>query len=296
MNFQRYTEEDGAVVFPYLVKSDKRMCEYTPVTFSTWMPEFDIEYCVEDAVLYLRSRNLGGIMCYWFPMRMEGRCGEKEIRRLLEFRNEQETSFCFLTEEETEFLTEKFGAVGKGYEEDFSDYLYAAEEMRSFPGRKFSKKRNHLHQYVKAYGEPVFCEITEENISAVEAFYRSFSSERAPEEGFEEMEHRAVEDTLRNFFALSLVGGFLRVGESIVGFSIGEYKGDTLYVHIEKADISYRGAYATLVKCFAQRFAGGVVYVNREEDMGEEGLRRSKQSFFPLELVRKYSITIPSHK
>ncbi len=296
MKFQRYTKEDAAVVFPYLMNTDKRACEYTPVTFSTWMPEFDIEFCIEDDVLYLRSKNVDGVMGYWLPIRRDGGCDRQDILRLLEYCGGQETRFCFLSERETVHLTEEFGAYDKSYEEAFCDYLYLAEEMRTFPGRKFGKKRNHLHQYVKAYGEPVFCEITAENIREVESFYRSFASERVPQEGFEEMEHRAVLDTLRDFFYLSLVGGFLRIGENIVGFSVGEYKGDTLFVHVEKADISYRGVYATLVKCFAERFAREVTYVNREEDMGEEGLRRSKLSFFPVEFVKKYSIFIPGQR
>ena len=90
-----------------------------------------------------------------------------------------------------------------------------------------------------------------------------------------------------------LVGGMLLVDEQIVGFSLGEVVGDTLFTHIEKADRDYLGCYQMLVSQFAQQFAtGGVEFINREDDAGDLGLRTSKLSYHPVALLEKYTVTV----
>ena len=75
----------------------------------------------------------------------------------------------------------------------------------------------------------------------------------------------------------------------VYGFAIGEVIGDTLYDHVEKADSSVIGAYQTLVNCYAVANRH-VKYMNREEDCGVEGLRRSKISYRPCALLKKYTV------
>jgi RimJ/RimL family protein N-acetyltransferase len=96
-----------------------------------------------------------------------------------------------------------------------------------------------------------------------------------------------------NMLSLGQVGGFLSVDGKIVGASIGEVSGDTLVVHIEKADTAYNGAYPTLASEFAKAFASdGVTFINREEDCGDEGLRISKMQYHPVEIREKIVVTV----
>ena len=99
---------------------------------------------------------------------------------------------------------------------------------------------------------------------------------------------------LENYKKYNMLGGVLRVNGKIIGYSIGEIIGDTLFDHIEKADISYHGAYQMLTNSFLKEFAAdeSVKYVNREEDCGDEGLRKSKLSYHPVELIEKNTIII----
>ena len=91
----------------------------------------------------------------------------------------------------------------------------------------------------------------------------------------------------------ALLGGVLLVEGRIVGFSLGEIIGDTLFTHIEKADRDYEGCYQMLVAQFAQQFAGeGVAFINREDDTGDLGLRTSKLSYHPVALLEKYTVTV----
>ena len=80
----------------------------------------------------------------------------------------------------------------------------------------------------------------------------------------------------------------------VAGFSAGEIVGDTLIIHIEKADIAYEGIYQVLVNEYAKCFVTpDVRYINREEDVGDEGMRRSKESYHPVRLLEKYLVRIP---
>ena len=91
-----------------------------------------------------------------------------------------------------------------------------------------------------------------------------------------------------------MLGGVLRVNGKIIAYSIGEITGDTLFCHVEKADISYHGAYQMLTNQFLRKYADNdeVKFVNREEDCGDEGLRRSKLSYNPVELLVKNTVYI----
>ena len=108
-------------------------------------------------------------------------------------------------------------------------------------------------------------------------------------------EEGCVREFLRDFAAYAPLAGLLRVNGRVAGFSAGEIVGDTLIIHIEKADIAYEGVYQALVNEYAKCFVTpGVRYINREEDAGDEGLRRSKESYHPVRLLEKYLVQIPA--
>ena len=110
---------------------------------------------------------------------------------------------------------------------------------------------------------------------------------------FEQEENKKVIEVLDNFDTYGMLGGYLIADGKIVGFSINEIVGDTLYTHIEKADRQYKGAYQMLVNQAAITFAvDEVSFINREEDMGDLGLRTSKKSYHPIELLKKYTIEV----
>ena len=101
-------------------------------------------------------------------------------------------------------------------------------------------------------------------------------------------------EVLENHKKYNMLGGYLEVDGKTIGYSFGEIIGDTLFVHIEKADVSYHGAYQMLTNSFLREFAAGdsVKYVNREEDCGDEGLRKSKLSYHPVELIEKTTVKV----
>ena len=91
---------------------------------------------------------------------------------------------------------------------------------------------------------------------------------------------------------MQLKGGIIRIGGKVAAFTIGDkLNNNTFCVHIEKADTRYSGIYAGINNCFAKDAAVGYKYINREEDLGIEGLRKAKQSYHPAFLLKKYTVT-----
>ena len=101
-----------------------------------------------------------------------------------------------------------------------------------------------------------------------------------------------MQEVLEHLDQYGLVGGVLRADGAIVGFTLGEVLRDTLYIHIEKADRDYPGAYQMLCRQFCTAYADGLAYVNREEDMGDLVLRKAKRDLHPVTQLKKYTVEV----
>ena len=164
-------------------------------------------------------------------------------------------------------------------------------DLSTFKGKKFNGQRNHINKFKSLHPDYSFVEITKDNLNDIKEFFKKFTDLREMN-GTETEESQKVLEVLDNFEIYKLTGYALKVGENIVAFSMGEVIGDVLFVHIEKADISYRGAYQMTVKEFASRFENMATLINREDDSGDMGLRTSKLSYQPCEILDKYTVEI----
>lgn len=170
------------------------------------------------------------------------------------------------------------------------DYIYRVEDLANLSGKKYHSKRNHCSYFEKNFNwsyEPMT------QASAAECMQFSHlwidENERQAEEGADR-ELEAISRSLDHFEELGFVGGLLRADDRIVAYTFGEPINDTTFdTHIEKADASVRGAYPMINREFARHGISDYIYVNREEDMGIEGLRRAKESYHPVELLKKYT-------
>jgi hypothetical protein len=182
---------------------------------------------------------------------------------------------------------------------DSFDYLYAAETFLSFPGRHLAGQRNHVRRFWREHPDAAFQPLTQEDIPSAIEFVKKFLQFRANNETvstLESEEGKRSMELLQNMDALQMNGGCLKDNGKILAVSAGEIIGDTLYVHIEKADTRHTGIYQAMSQAFAQyMLRPDVLYINREDDAGDEGLRRSKLSYRPLELLKKSSVIVKGY-
>ena len=176
------------------------------------------------------------------------------------------------------------------------DYLYESERMITLSGKKLSAKRNHINRFRMDNPGWSYEPITRDNIADAHRMSQEWCLKagcRDDEELFDES--CAVEQAFRHFFDLQLSGGLLRVQGRTVAFSIGEPLNDETYIiHIEKAFQDVQGAYQMINQLFAQANCSGYRYINREDDAGDEGLRKAKLSYDPVLLLEKSSAELIS--
>lgn len=171
---------------------------------------------------------------------------------------------------------------------DNADYIYSVEKLCELPGRHLSSKRNHIKHFERN-GEWELVPVTEDTEAArafVDEFYREKNDpELADEAG-------AIEEMFNNYEALGFIGGLLCQKGEPVAFTAGTKLDNEVFdTHFEKALPGVEGAYTMINREFARlvhELFPEILYFNREEDMGIEGLRRAKESYHPDILLMKY--------
>ena len=168
-----------------------------------------------------------------------------------------------------------------------SDYIYLSTDLATLAGRKYQPKRNFINRFVSRYSYR-FEGISAANIDHCRALNSRWCDQR--KELCDRGEQRALHRALDNFSTLPLEGWILYVDDIPCAFAIGSaVNHDTFCIHIEKVDTTFEGAGAMINNLVAVELQHRFKYINREDDLGIEGLRRAKQSYYPVELIKKYS-------
>lgn len=177
---------------------------------------------------------------------------------------------------------------------DGSDYIYNTQDLIELAGRKFHGKRNHLAKFNRTYSF-TYEDITPQNLPDCVEVAREWCRANGgcgSESGLSG-ESCAMRRAFENYDQLHLSGGLIRIDGKPVAFTVGEEINPSVFLlHFEKALNGYDGLYAAINHEFAEHHLGGYQYVNREEDMGIEGLRRAKLSYNPTILLQKYSAVL----
>ena len=276
-------------VFSY---SGSRICDTTPGTVYIWRDMYKTEWAVYDGSLYFKVLYPDLGETFTLPL---GGGRPEHYRQIASYccRRNMPISFYPVPKDELERLQQFFPNSAAIAARDSFDYLYRAEDLKYFRGKKLSGQRNHVNKFLKTYGSWTFRSITPQDVPEVKAFLDRYASRWDKSAASFHEDIAKTHEILDNFQTYGLLGGMLMVEGEIAGFSLGEVVGDTLFTHIEKADRDYEGCYQMLVAQFAQQFAhDGVHFINREDDAGDPGLRTSKLSYHPVALLEKYTVTV----
>ncbi len=267
-----------------------RVCDYSAGNIVFWRNYYNIAYSLDEDGLILRYGNMGDRLCYSFPV---SSAPLKLIEKLLKTCGGPICLTC-LTEEQLNTVKENFLVSEIINSRDWNDYLYLAEDLVNLAGRRFCGQRNHINKFKKSYPKSSFEVINETNVTQAKEFCHRYFGSIGKETKVSDVEYKQLLEQFDNWEKYRQKGGMLKTENTVVGLSVGEIVGDTLIVHTEKADASFAGAYPMLTNCFAKQFAAEETckFINREEDCGEEGLRTSKLSYHPIELIKKYAVTI----
>jgi hypothetical protein len=176
---------------------------------------------------------------------------------------------------------------------DQCDYLYLTEDLIKLEGRKYHRKRNHIKQFKERYSYQ-YVSLTPEWTSACLQLETEWCDLRHCEviPGLAN-ESQAIKDALTHLGQLKARGGTIVIDGKVEAFTLGEpLNRETVVIHVEKANPAFEGLYPLINQSFLENEWAGYAYVNREQDLGEEGLRKAKESYFPHHLINKYAIIL----
>jgi hypothetical protein len=179
------------------------------------------------------------------------------------------------------------------FDRDQSDYVYLVKDLIKLEGRKYHRKRNHIKQFKEKYSYqyiPLTSEWIQECLRLETEWCDLRHCEAVPGLANESI---AIKETFTHFDQLSVKGGVILIGGKVEAFTLGEsLNRETVVIHIEKANPAFEGLYPLINQAFLEKEWSKYVYVNREQDLGEEGLRKAKESYFPHHMINKYMITL----
>lgn len=288
MNFKKIELNDAELLMPFLKDADELTCEISFINLLLWQPLYNNCYCIDEGILYIKSHS-DNTEIYSLPF------GDikKGMKKIKEHSSRQAP--VIWAQQGKRF--EEFKSIyGDCYDITESrnefDYIYNTTDLINLSGKKYHSKRNHISAFGKLF-DWHYEDISQNNIESVkkcaDAWYAQ-SSTRMDEELKTEM--NGINLMLDNIQKLGIKGGAITVDGNVVAFTLGSPINDSVYdIHIEKALDEYEIAYSVINREFAAHNLSSYKYINREDDLGIEGLRRAKLSYHPQILLPKYVCT-----
>lgn len=287
LDFKDIRHSDDEIVKKYLSFEKSGCSDYTVGFVMMWKKPLNLGYAISNDIMIIKGSFRSGVERFYMP------CGAGDFKAavmdIFEYCEEKgiEPSFTSIAPSNFEKFNE-FLDFDYTESRDYSDYVYRAEDLANLAGRKYHQKRNHISKFKKKYA---YCynRITEQNIDKVISFFEEFSNSVETQSFSEEIERERCWYLLENMKKFGLFGAFLEVDGKVVAFTLGEIKDDCLYVHVEKANRSYDGSYTVINNDFVKDCLENhqIQWVNREDDSGDEGLRKAKMSYNPDHLALK---------
>ncbi len=299
MEFYVPTIEDIGAIRQVMARNKKPSCEMSAANTVLWAKHYKTEIAFWQEEIIYRSQFLGDIYSYSCNL-LSAKHPKSLFEKILELAKAQEQPLrmhCIL-EEEFQMIEQWYpGKYQMHTRRQDSDYIYLREKLATLSGKKLHSKRNHIHRFEEQYPDWRYETITNENVDACARMAMQWCLENCADEQ-ENWEHDKIDESklvvyaMRHREELGMIGGALRAEGRIVAVTLGEpLTDDTFVVHFEKAFPDIQGAYPMINREFVRNELGKYTYVNREEDLGQEGLRKAKLSYRPERLLAKGMIT-----
>ena len=296
LEFKEITVEDSPVMLPYYNMRKNNTCDSVFLESFIWKEFYNVRYAIweEKALLWLMEYN--GKCFSAMPL-----CKEEDLpgafQAIQKYFNE-ELGYPLVINLADEYAVKYLDLPKDKYfvkeQEDSRDYLYLGESLRKLSGKKLHKKKNRLNLFLRQYeGRFEYRTLGCDDKDDMWKFLDRWRIQKGEDqEEHLDYEVRGIHDILRNCCELNIHMGGIYVDGRLEAFSVGSYNKieDMAVIHIEKANPEIPGLYQAINQMFLLHEFPDVQWVNREDDMGLEGLRKAKMSYNPADFARKYLV------
>lgn len=286
--FRNISIEDQQVFNWFFSQYPPEISEYTFTNLYVWRRARPIKLSILDNQLCIMAQKDESF--YFMPMVGDGDVCNV-VKALFSYAKDKGFEPSMQRVPESMANTLKSCGFSIEFDMDDSDYVYPVEELATLTGRKFDGKRNRIKKCISEHNpeyRPMTIDIVELCLDLQTEWCDIRQCRQNP--GLES-ENLAINDIFSLMDRLPIFGGAILIDGKIDAFSIGEKLSDqTAVVHFEKANPEIDGLYQLINQWFCQNALKDFVYVNREQDLGIEGLRRAKQSYYPHHLINKYKV------
>ncbi|OJU49146.1 MAG: hypothetical protein BGN96_11185 [Bacteroidales bacterium 45-6] len=296
VNFKTIELGDKKAIDACLANNSYQSCDFCFANLFAWNCKFQTVFAIVNDTLFLQFRESDGQLYYMMPIgKMPLRKAfelliEDASKKYIPFRMKGVSSVMWKQIEQ-----EMPGMFHFIHDRNNDEYIYLTEKLINLSGKKLQSKRNHINRFKAENPDWTFSPITEraevDECIRMLCEWEDLNAERADKTL--RYDYIATKTMLDNFDALRLCGGYVRTNGKIVAFSIGEpVNEDTFVVHVEKAYSGVNGAYTIINQQFAEHCGADYKYINREEDMGFENLRKAKLSYYPDILLEEGTVIL----
>ena len=298
--FPRFKEiqlEDRNLFKEILWQYQPRTSEWTFTNLFIWRFHYGFQWSLLKDWLILLGRNDPQGSFALMPIGPPSRLGITRV--LLEWLRDEKGEKNPRIERGDQQLIDEFAGQSDllitPTQEQF-DYVYRTEDLIELAGRKYHSKRNHIHKFLQSFSF-TYASLNKEFLPACLDLSGLWCEVHRCEEDLNLLgEWGAVREALTTFQALQIQGGVILIQNRVEAFTLGELLNDqTSVVHVEKANPEIPGIYTMMNQQFCEKTWRDVRFVNREQDLGDEGLRRAKLSYHPDHLSEKFQIRFAEH-
>jgi hypothetical protein len=286
MQFEKISLDGQDEYLRRLAESPQKASDYSFVNVWGWAENYGLEWAFSGDLVWLRQTRPETV--YWAPVGdwTAVDWGRAELP-------DNRCTMIRVPEKLAEHCRDALGAETVEAR-DHWDYIYDVRELIDLSGNRFHKKKNLVNQFVKK-NEYKYHSMSMDCVEQALVLQDAWCEWRDCESSETLIaENEAIYRVLANWDRLEGVyGGVVEVGEDQVAYTVAEkLTEDTVVIHFEKARTEYKGAYQAINKLFLENDAGEFKYVNREQDLGDEGLRKAKESYNPIGYLKKFSVEL----
>lgn len=291
--FRELTLDSLEELYPYLTGFRGMSCDYTVGGIFMWIDYFKYKYCIYSDTLFIKCVAEDDLNRVAFAQPLGALPLVESVNLLRKFCNSRGYPLEFSAI--TEFELEKFLDLNPKEVTPlsaWSDYVYTMDSLQSLSGKKLGKKRNHCNRFLQENQDVVVEPISLDNIEQVKSCFENICN-MGKDSPMAMYERKQVWKVLEHLDLYPFETLCLKSSGKVVAFTMGEVLSNVLHVHVEKSLHDVNGASETINKefaCYIHAKYPEVEWINRQDDAGDEGLRKAKQSYYPAFLLRKYNV------